>query len=235
MKKPVIGLTPLVNTSPDGIWMQYGYMEGIARAGGIPILLPLTEDAGEIDDLLDLCGGVLFTGGPDIPPAVYGEEVLPVCGGLCPVRDGLERPLLAGALARDKAVLGICRGMQLVNTVLGGTLYQDLPSQRPSPLTHRMELPYNREAHRVTPAAGTPLADLLGCGEIGVNSCHHQGIKDLAPGLSVMAAASDGLVEAVYIPGKRFVWAVQWHPERTLKADKYSQRIFDAFVEAVRE
>ena len=97
-----------------------------------------------------------------------------------------------------------------------------------------MELPYNRESHRVELTAGAPLANLLGGGEIGVNSCHHQGVRVLAPGLSVMASASDGLVEAVYIPGKRFAWAVQWHPERTLETDAYSQRIFDAFVEACR-
>ena len=234
MKKPVIGVVPLVDAGQEDVRMQPGYIEGVLRAGGLPILLPLTGGAEDIDGLLELCGGVLFTGGPDISPEAYGEEALPVCGELCPVRDRLERPLMAAALARDKAVLGICRGLQVMNTVLGGTLYQDLPSQRPSPLVHRMELPYNREAHRVELTAGTPLGDLLGGGEIGVNSCHHQGVRVLAPGLSVMASASDGLVEAVYIPEKRFAWAVQWHPERTLETDPYSQRIFDAFVEACR-
>ena len=169
-----------------------------------------------------------------VSPELYGQEILPLCGERCPERDAMERLLFPAVMELDKPVLGICRGLQVMNTVLGGTLYQDLPSQRPSPLVHRMELPYNRESHRVELTAGAPLANLLGGGEIGVNSCHHQGVRVLAPGLSVMASASDGLVEAVYIPGKRFAWAVQWHPERTLETDAYSQRIFDAFVEACR-
>lgn len=232
MKKPVIGIVPLVDSGRDSLWMLPGYMEGIAQAGGLPVMLPLTEDADDIEQLLAMCGGLLFTGGQDVSPELYGEEALPVCGELCPSRDRMEKPLLLGAIERDKAVLGICRGFQFLNAALGGKLYQDLPAQRPSPCDHHMAAPYDREAHRVILSG--PLAQALGAGETGVNSCHHQGVKTLAPGLSITAAAPDGLPEAVCMPDRRFVWAVQWHPEFSYKVNADSRRIFAAFVEASR-
>lgn len=231
MKKPVIGIVPLVDTGRKSLWMLPGYMEGVTQAGGLPVMLPLTDSGEDIEGLLALCDGFLFTGGPDVSPALYGETALPECGELCPERDRMELPLLTAAIGADKAVLGICRGMQFINVALGGTLYQNLPTQRPSSLGHRMEAPYDREAHRAVLTDGSPLAELLRAGEIGVNSCHHQGVRELAPGLSAMASAPDGLVEAVCMPGKRFVWAVQWHPEFSLRVDENSRRIFAAFVE----
>ena len=234
MKKPVIGIVPLVDAGRESLWMLPGYMEAVAQAGGIPVMLPLTDDGADLEALLALCGGVLLTGGQDVSPEVYGQTALPACGELCPARDRMERALLTAALAREKAILGICRGMQLLNAALGGTLYQDLPTQRPSGCDHHMAAPYDREAHRAALPAATPLAELLGAGEIGVNSCHHQAVRDLAPGLSVMAAAPDGVVEAVYLPDRRFVWGVQWHPEFSYRVDANSRRIFSAFVDGSR-
>lgn len=232
MKKPVIGIVPLVDMGRDSLWMLPGYMEGVAQAGGLPVMLPLTEAGEDIGQLVELCDGLLFTGGHDVSPALYGEEVLPVCGELCPARDRMEKPLLLAAVEADKAILGICRGFQFLNAALGGTLYQDLPAQRPSDCDHHMAAPYDREAHCVSLRG--PLAEALGAGETGVNSCHHQGIKALAPGLSVMAAAPDGLAEAVWMPERRFVWAVQWHPEFSYRVSADSRKIFAAFVEASR-
>lgn len=203
------------------------YMEGVARAGGLPLMLPLTD--ADTEQMLDVCDGVLLTGGQDVSPAVYGEAASPACGECCPERDRMEMPLLLEALKQNKAVLGICRGLQFINAALGGTLYQDLPAQRPSDCNHHMAAPYDREAHRVVLEPEMPLADLMQTTEIGVNSCHHQGINALAPGLSVMASAPDGLIEAVCMPEKRFVWAVQWHPE-FWPEDETSRRIFAAFV-----
>lgn len=234
-KKPVIGVVPLVDEQRSSLWMLPGYLEGVQAAGGVPVVLPLTDDGADIAQLTELCDGFLFTGGHDVAPAFYGEETLLVCGPLCPERDRMERPLLLAAIAADKSILGICRGLQFINAALGGTLYQDLPAQRPSDCGHHMEAPYDRHAHRVALTPGTPLAVCIGGEEMGVNSCHHQGIRELSPRLSVMAEAPDGLIEAAYLPECSFAWAVQWHPEFSRKADPNSQRIFDAFVGSIRE
>ena len=235
MSMPVVGIVPLVDAARESLWMLPAYMEGVTRAGGLPVMLPLTERKEQLERMLELCDGFLFTGGQDVSPEVYGEEKLPLCGELCPDRDRMEKPLLLEALARDKSVLGICRGLQFLNAALGGTLYQDLPAQRPSACSHHMDPPYDRPEHPAALAEGSPLRVLLGRGEIGVNSCHHQAVRDLAPGLSVMAAAPDGVTEAVWMPGKRFVWAVQWHPEFSYYADENSRKIFGAFVDSLKK
>ena len=129
-------------------------------------------------------------------------------------------------------MLGICRGIQFFNACLGGTLYQDLPTEHPSEVAHVMRPPYDQTVHSVALLPGTPLAALLGRAELGVNSYHHQAIKVLAPGLVEMARSEDGLVEAVYLPDKSFVWAVQWHPEFSFRTDENSRKIFSAFVAA---
>lgn len=228
MKKPVVGIVPLVDIERESLWMLPGYMEGVRQAGGLPIMLPLTDGPEDLDNLLSLCDGFLFTGGQDAGPDLYGQEALPLCGPLCPERDRMEPPLLRRAIEADKAVLGICRGLQLINAALGGTLYQDLPVQRPSGCDHHMAAPYHREAHRVAIAPGSPMDSLFPGGELAVNSCHHQGIRDLSPQLSAMCTAPDGLVEAVWMPEKRFLWAVQWHPE--FWPCEASRKIFAAFV-----
>ena len=234
MNKPVIGIVPLVDAGRESLWMLPGYMDAVAQAGGVPVMLPLTDERADLETLLELCAGIPLTGGQDVSPEIYGQTALPLCGELCPARDRMERVLLTAALEREKAILGICRGMQFLNAALGGTLYQDLPAQRPSDCDHHMAAPYDRKAHLVALPADAPLAALLGAGEIGVNSCHHQAIRDLAPGLSAMAAAPDGVVEAVYLPERRFVWGVQWHPEFSYRVDANSRRIFSAFVEGSR-
>ncbi|MCI9444626.1 MAG: gamma-glutamyl-gamma-aminobutyrate hydrolase family protein [Oscillospiraceae bacterium] len=235
MDMPVVGIIPLVDAGRESLWMLPAYMEGVTHGGGLPVMLPLTDREDQLERMLELCDGFLFTGGHDVSPDVYGEETLPVCGELCPGRDRMEKPLLLEALARDKSILGICRGLQFLNAALGGTLYQDLSAQRPTDCSHRMAAPYDRPEHPAVLTEGAPLRRLLDSASIGVNSCHHQAVRDLAPGLSVMAEAPDGVVEAVWMPGKRFVWAVQWHPEFSYYADANSRRIFNAFVESMKK
>ncbi len=235
MKKPIIGVTPLFDRERDSYWMLPGYLEGLEQAGAIPIVLPLPEDLDDLPQLVSLCDGLLFTGGQDVSPALYGETPKPTCGEICPARDRMEQELLHLALERDLPVLGICRGIQFLNAVLGGTLYQDLPTEHPSQTQHHMTPPYDRAVHTVTIQPGTPLAELLGTEHIGVNSYHHQAVKTLAPCLTEMAWSEDGLIEAVCLPEKRFVWAVQWHPEFAFRVDEHSRKIFGAFVAAARE
>ena len=145
----------------------------------------------------------------------------------------MEGIVLKMALERDKPVLGICRGIQFINAFLGGTLYQDLPTQHPSQTNHRQPAPYDRPVHDVTVAGKSPLHDCLACDRLAVNSCHHQAVRTLAPALQAMAFSPDGLVEAAYMPGKRFVWAVQWHPEFSFRTDAASRKIFRAFTESM--
>ncbi len=229
---PIIGVTPLWDEERDSIWMLPGYVEGIRQAGGVPLILPFTGDEEEIAGLADLCGGILFTGGQDVDPRIYGQEPLEGLNDCCGKRDALETVLLRAALEKDKAILGICRGIQLINAALGGTLYQDIPLQYPSELRHNQEAPYSLPVHRVEFPEDTPLRKLLGVGGMPVNSLHHQAVRKVAPGLEVMARASDGLVEGLYMPEKRFLWALQWHPEYSWQTDPNSLRIFEAFTAA---
>lgn len=232
MKKPVIGLVPLVDTGRESLWMLPGYMEGIRDAGGLPVMLPLDDDGADVEQMLELCDGIVFTGGHDVNPELYGERNEGLTGELIPARDSMEARLLKAAMERDRAVLGICRGLQFINVMLGGTLYQDIRAQLESPVNHRQPAPYHLPIHSVTVSG--PLAEAVDAEEIPVNSCHHQGIRLLAPGLEVMASAPDGLVEAIRLPGRKFLWAVQWHPEFMHRVDENSRRIFRAFVEGCR-
>ena len=230
--KRVIGLIPLVDETRDSLWMLPGYMDGITAAGGLPLMLPLTDDEAALDQLCGLCDGFLLTGGHDVSPELYGAERLPACGATSPERDRMEAKLLRRAMACDKPVLGICRGIQFINAALGGTLWQDLPSQHPSDVNHHQRPPYDAPAHAVSLLPDTPLANLLNRETLMVNSYHHQAVRDLAGALKPMAMSPDGLIEAVWHPGQRFLWAVQWHPEFAWRSDPAALAIFRAFVEA---
>ena len=230
--KPLIGVLPLWDDEKESLWMLPGYMDGIREAGGLPIMLPLTADRKELEQITEICNGFLLTGGHDVTPELYGEQPLDGLVSSCRARDDMESIILDLALAEDKAVFGICRGIQFLNVELGGTLYQDIPLQRPSRVEHHMTAPYDRVCHKVTVKKGTPLYDLLGIEELGENSYHHQAIKDVSKRVETMAVSEDGLVEAVRMPEKKFVWAVQWHPEFSYKTDENSRKLLNAFVHA---
>ena len=234
MRKPIIGLIPLVDKGRDSLWMLPGYMNGIAAAGGIGVMLPLDQDPENLKNIAQTFDGFLFTGGHDVSPERYGQENTGLCGELSPERDAMEWQLLELALKLDKPVLGICRGLQLINAALGGTLWQDIVTQFSSETNHRMAAPYGRAEHTVTVAQGSPFAAWGIPGTIGVNSCHHQGIRTLAPALKAMATAPDGLVEAAWMPEAKFACAVQWHPEFFPVDDPVGTLIFRNFVEACK-
>ena len=232
--RPVIGICPLYDEGRESYWMLPGYMKMLEACGAIPMMLPLTADPAMLDYFLESCDGFILTGGHDVSPAVYGQEQTELCGVIIPERDEMDVYILKGAIARDKAVLGICRGHQLMNAALGGTLYQDVQAQYGLTVSHRMQPPYDGVAHEVALVPGTPMAALLQTGAIGVNSCHHQAIRDLAPCLKVQAAAADGIAEAVYMPDRRFVWGVQWHPEFAWKVNEPNQKIIAEFLRSAR-
>jgi putative glutamine amidotransferase len=231
--KPLVGVMPLWDERKQSLWMLPGYMEGLVQAGAIPIIFPLSENASDLSALLEMCQGILFTGGQDVSPRVYGETPLNDSVSCCPQRDRMESIILDLAIEANKSVLGICRGIQFINAALGGTLYQDLPLQHPSNIDHHQKPPYDVPAHGVHLQPRSPIYSLLGKEDIRVNSYHHQAIKNIAPKLDIMGVSDDNLIEAVYMPDKKFFWAVQWHPEFDFHKNLDDKKIFDAFVSSM--
>ena len=231
---PVVGVTPLWDEEKQSLWMLPGYLDGLRQAGCLPMILPLTKEPEEIDQMLSMVDGILLTGGQDVSPELYGETPAGT-GEICEMRDTMERLLLKKAMLLDKPVLGICRGIQFINAALGGSLYQDIPSQHPSAVEHHQSPPYDKPSHEVALVQDSPLWCLLGQEKLRVNSYHHQAVKQLADGLEVMARSDDDLVEAIWKPDQRFLWAVQWHPEFSFRTEEASRRIFAAFARAIRQ
>jgi len=225
-----IGVIPLWDKEKDSVWMLPGYMQGLEEAGAVPMILHLTDSEATLKQTISLFDGFLFTGGQDVNPKLYGHKKNEHCGEICDMRDRMETYIFREAvLNQNKPAFGICRGIQFLNVVLGGTLHQDIPTELPSAITHSQKQPYDVPAHKVRVLPGTPLHKLAGKESIEVNSSHHQGINRIAKELEVMAVADDGLVEAVYMPARLHVWAVQWHPEYSLK-DEISKKIFSHFI-----
>ena len=229
-KRPVIGVIPLFDYNKTSYWMLPGYFGGLIEAGGLPVMLPLTSDSADIEQITSMCDGFLFTGGQDVDPKLYSARKTGACGECSPERDVMEGLLLKRAMEADKPILGICRGIQFINAALGGTLWQDIPSQFSDSVPHCQKPPYDIPVHEVDIESDSPLYDLLKTDILPVNSYHHQGICKLSSSLLPMAKAPDGLIEAVYAPNKKFLWAVQWHPEFSYLKDKNSRFIFREFV-----
>lgn len=235
MKKPIIGIIPLVDMARESLWMLPGYMNGVEQAGGIPIMLPLISDEDNLQQLVKAIDGFLFTGGQDISPNLYAAKRISMCGQRCRERDAMEAVLFRLVYEADKPILGICRGIQSINVIMGGTLYQDLPSEHPSDTMHCQKPPYDIPVHSVNIMEESPLFDLLKKKKLMVNSYHHQAVKRLAPKLTVMAVSDDGVVEAVCIPKKKFIWGLQWHPEFSYLTDENSKKIFSEFIWMAKE
>ena len=231
--KPVIGIS--TNYEDKKSTVNDLYVDMIVAAGGLPLLIPNVSDVSVIEELSSLCDGFLLTGGGDIEPCYYGEERLDVCGSSVAERDVAEMSLFDIANKSGKPIFGICRGMQLINVALGGTLYQDINAALPDTLSHRHDerLSLSDVQHTVSVAPGTPLYAIVG-ESMGVNSFHHQAVKRIAPALSPMATAPDGVTEAYYMPGERYIVGLQWHPERMYFEDEKTKLIIKEFIDAAR-
>jgi putative glutamine amidotransferase len=206
------------------------YVQAVLVSGGLPVLLPaLMHDESRAAYVQHL-DGLLLPGSPtDVDPACYGEEPHPRLGPINSRRTEFELELVRLALRRELPVFGICGGLQVLNVALGGSLYQDIPSQLPKAYKHS-GLP--ERAHSIDIIPGTRLATILSRLEMRVNSLHHQAVKLPGQGMLVSASARDGVIEAVEIPELPFVIGVQWHPERLFAEDEASRRLFAAFVQA---
>ena len=231
--KPIIGI--LAEVDNDLITKLWNfYVNALEVAGGLPIIIPYVRGAETLDAYVDMCDGFLFSGGVDIDPCHYGEETKPTCGAIQPYRDELELKMFDKVIATKKPILAICRGAQLVNVALGGTLYQDIPSEVDTAILHRQTEGKCEPSHSVNITEGTPLFDLIGERTMVANSFHHQALKELGCGLKVMAAAEDGIIEAVYLDGDHHLRAYQWHPERLQDKSTQNRMIFDDFIKACR-
>ena len=235
MTAPVIAVTAsLLDASddrPPRVALNAAYLRAIEQAGGLPWLLPPGLEPVTIRTVLDRCDGLMLTGGGDISPARYRE---PLTGsiGISEPRDTMEFAALEIALERQIPLLAICRGLQVLNVALGGSLWQDLPSQRPSDITHSQSDDRHIATHHVAVEPESKLAAALGATSIETNSMHHQGINRLGEGLCAVARTTDGLIEGIELPNCPFALAVQWHPEELTATHEHARNLFAAFVAA---
>jgi putative glutamine amidotransferase len=228
--KPVIGITTDVDIS-DKHCLNQEYVQAVIRAGGLPVILPVGVEK-DVDQLIGMLDGLLLSGGQDINPMLFEEEPHAYLGEVAPSRDSNELELAQQMLKTGKPILGICRGLQILNVAAGGTLFQDLHKQNEGPiLQHLQKAPNTHASHYVQVEAGSLLESVVGNERIQVNSYHHQSLKDVAAVFKVTGVASDGIVEAIEGTGKQFVLGVQWHPELlSAKGDAVSLQIFERFI-----
>ena len=223
MKRPVIGITTSY-TSDEFIRMRPTYFNAVWAAGGIPCYLAHTTDPERLAQYAADFDGFIFAGGDDVHPARYGEDISYDSVEITPERDDFELALFPHVLATGKPILGICRGIQLINVAMGGSLYQHIDG-------HSRPWFGGDPYHTVRLIPDTPLAEAAGgAASIRVNSFHHQAVKALAPGLCPIAASDDGLCEAAMAHDHPFLVAVQWHPEAMAAKDETAKRLFEMFV-----
>ena len=243
MGRPVIGIAtqtlPGVPGERQPCWlMGRSYVEELRKVGAVPWVIPLIpHDPDTLREIFARLDGVFITGGVDVDPSRYGEPKTPLCGTTDPDRDAVELMLLKYAMAHELPVLAVCRGIQILNVLGGGTLYQDVTAMVPAALKHDYfptpDQPSRKYlAHDITVKHGSKLGVILGDGVVPVNSMHHQAIKDLAPGLAPTAFAPDGIIEGVEGTGDQYLIAVQWHPEELTDTQPGMKRLFTTFIDA---
>jgi putative glutamine amidotransferase len=236
---PVVGVTCSdiqADSGPKRLGQNVSYLSALTRAGAAPILVPNVGDRQLLRVVYERIDGLLLSGGVDVHPAHYGELVHEKCGQISPERDETELALTRWAMEDGKPILAICRGIQVLNVALGGSLFQDIQAQVPGAERHDWHSNHPRDylSHTVTLVPQTRLGEILSETCLPVNSMHHQAVKAIAPGLGVVARAPDGIIEAVEATGHTFALGVQWHPEELAPADARAQRLFAALVEACR-
>jgi putative glutamine amidotransferase len=244
-RRPVIGITTQTLHSIDGIpeglpssWMMnQRYIGAVAEVSGAPVMIPLlSEDHETLRAIYDSLDGILIPGGVDMDPHTFGEPRGPRLGRIDPARDAVELMLTRWAIQDKKPVLGLCRGSQVINVAMGGTLYQDLQAEFPNSIKHDYfpTAGFSRDylAHPVEVVRQSRLGGILERSDVLVNSMHHQGVKQLADGLRVSAVAPDGLIEAVESPNGHFLVGVQWHPESLVDHDSGMRNLFTTFIGA---
>lgn len=237
-QRPIIGCATFQRDVEDRsnapVSLMPSYIEAVRKAGGIPVLLPLLLDKAEMEAALARVDGVVIPGGGDVEPHRYNGIQHESLGGLDPVRDEFEINLIRYAVEQEKPFLAICRGMQVFNVAMGGTLWEDVLSMMPASLKHDYypHQPRNLVPHAVAVEPDSCLAYYLQASQVNVNSLHHQGVRELADGVRATAVAPDGLIEAIEVPGHPYAIGVQWHPECLVDDDPAMLRLFEGLVAA---
>lgn len=236
MRPPLVGVTTSVTIGqmPERAYVNVAYLRAVQRAGGVPVALPPNLDGPARDALWERLDGLLLTGGGDVAPERFGEPAHAAVSDVAPERDALELELTERALADGVPLLAICRGIQVLNVALGGSLIQDLPTQTSGMIVHSQQAPREQPTHGVkVMVEDTRLGAIVESAELSVNSFHHQAIKRLGRGLREAAWAPDGVIEGVDMPDARaLVLGVQWHPEDLVGHDASARRLFTALVQA---
>lgn len=238
---PLIGIT--CSRVTGGAWSSYDaghymnyafkeYCDSVLYFGAAPLLIPIEQNTGTLDSILQKLDGLLISGGPDLHPRYYKEEPQKDLGDIDEPADQMELAIAEKAVEKNIPVLAICRGIQVLNVAMDGSLYQDIPSQVEGSINHVQTAAKNVNTHEIVIEKNTRLHSIFRDDRIWVNGKHHQAIKRLATGLKTSARSLDGIIEAVEIPDKAFVLGVQWHPEGTWENDKHSRALFKAFVDA---
>ncbi|MBL7163614.1 MAG: gamma-glutamyl-gamma-aminobutyrate hydrolase family protein [Anaerolineales bacterium] len=238
MNPPLIGITTKRQTSTYGfpeIVVGESYVQAVLQAGGLPLLIPLGLPEDQIQEMVSSLDGLVFSGGGDIEPKKYGAALTPKVKTVAPDRDRVEIQLVREAIDKGTPFLGICRGLQVINVALGGTLYRDILEEHPKAIEHTYypNWPWDHLAHAVKIQADSLLAEILGSTEVQTNSLHHQAIKQIASDLVPLAYAPDGIIEGVVLPEHPFGLGVQWHPE-WLQAHESMRALFRKFVDEAK-
>ena len=235
MKKPIIGITSS-HEKENGLrnyhrtTVSIDYSKGVIAGGGIPIIIPTTNNIEIIKEQLKLIDGLILSGGPDINPSYYGEDFKDKIGVISPERDENEMKILGEFIKTKKPILGICRGHQLLNIYFGGTLYQDLSYYKDETLKHRQDIYPELEVHTVNIEKGSLLEELYGA-TVKTNSFHHQAIRKLGEGFKIAGKSNDGIIEAIEKMDHKFCLGIQWHPEMmTSRGNEEMKKIFELFI-----
>jgi putative glutamine amidotransferase len=234
-KKPIIGITGAYmkrNEHMEGVYVHHDYHKSVAENGGIPVILPFISPEIALETL-PLCDGIILSGGEDVDPQFYGQDPHTHLGPTLPDRDLVEIEIVKYAIRHNIPILAICRGVQILNVALGGTLIQDIPSQLNEPIQHSQTVERRRDTHWVKVSEDSKLFQLLGADRIRVNSLHHQALDKVSNDLRVVAMSSDGIVEAVeYIHSSTFTIGVQWHPESMASTNSSMNNLFIEFIKS---
>lgn len=238
MSIPVIGISASMLVTEDGsclgneqAYVNKHYVKALTSVGAAPLLLPIIENNDSLIKVqLQQIDGLLLSGGYDVNPLLYGEEPLPELEYILPERDEYEIKLIHLAMEMNKPILGICRGMQILNVACGGTLYQDLSQFSLKHFKHQQKSKTDTASHTVEFVPNTNLHNIMGIDATKINTFHHQAIKDLAPGFVVNAKAKDGIIEGFEKKGEHFIIGLQWHPEMMMERDTSMLKIFHSFI-----
>jgi putative glutamine amidotransferase len=233
--KPIIGITSDVELTNKHV-LNHNYIKAVIQTGGVPVILPIGIEE-DVDQLAGMLDGLVVSGGGDIDPLLFGEEPHRHLGEISPGRDASEIALVQQFLALDKPILGICRGLQVLNGAVGGTMYQDIHSQHETTLLqHSQKARREHPSHFVHVEKGSLLESIAECDKFKVNSFHHQAVKNVPVPLMISGVASDGIIEAIESVQHHFVLGVQWHPEALAESgDRVARKIIDKFLDACKE